>query len=39
MSFADSAYQKGDTLGNVWGFVDGTLRGIASPSSKSENNL
>ena len=31
MSFANSIYQKGTALGNVWGFVDGTLRGIARP--------
>ena len=31
MSFANSIYQKGTALDNVWGFVDGTLRGIALP--------
>ena len=31
MSFANSIYQKGTALDNVWGFVNGTLRGIALP--------
>ena len=31
MSFANSIYQKVAALDSVWGFVDGTLRGIARP--------
>ena len=31
MFFANSIYQNGIALDNVWGFVDGTLRGIAHP--------
>ena len=31
MSFANSIYQKGTALDNIWGFVDSTLRGIARP--------
>ena len=31
MCFSNSIYEKGAALNNVWGFVDCTWRGIASP--------
>ena len=36
MSFANSVYQKGAALDNVWDFVDRTLRGIACPIHKQK---
>ena len=39
MSFANSFYQKGAALDHVWGFVDGTLRGIAHPVQKPESDF
>ena len=31
MSFAGAIYAKGGALNNVWGFIDGTVRGISRP--------